>query len=164
MPNHVHLVVVPCNEDGLASLFKEAHRRYTRHINFRNQWRGHLWQERFHSFVMDERYLLATVRYIELNPVRAGLCKKPEQWKWSSIHAHLAAKDDQLVRVSPMLERVSDWDSYLTGGAEKNDLDTIRLHTRTGRPIQDDQFLSKLQMLTGNNYRRGKPGRKSRYK
>ena len=160
MPNHVHLVVVPENEDGLAALFKDAHRRYTRHINFRKHWRGHLWQERFHSFVMDENYLLATVRYTELNPVRAGLCEKPEQWKWSSVHAHLAGKDDELIRVSPLLERISNWEAYLLENATTNDFDIIRQHTKTGRPIQSDQFLSELQILTGNDYRRGKPGRK----
>ena len=78
MPNHVHLVVVPQAKDSLASLFRTVHRHYTRRINFREHWRGHLWQERFHSFVMDERHLMAAVRYIELNPVRARLCSRPE--------------------------------------------------------------------------------------
>jgi len=73
MPNHVHFVIVPEHKDGLADLFKEAHRRYTRRINFRENWRGHLWQERFHYFVMDEKHLNATVRYVELNPVSADL-------------------------------------------------------------------------------------------
>jgi len=113
---------------------------------------------------MDERYLLATVRYTELNPVRAGLCEKSEQWKWSSVHAHLARKDDQLVRVAPMLERISSWETYLTGSCATSDLDIIRQHARTGRPIQNDQFLSQLQTLTGNDYRKGKPGRQTPYK
>lgn len=73
MPNHVHLVAVPEHADGLRGAFGEAHRRYTRHINFREDRRGHLWQERFASFVTDYRHILAAVRYIELNPVRAGL-------------------------------------------------------------------------------------------
>jgi putative transposase len=75
MPNHVHLVMVPNTEDGLRATLGEAHRHYTRHINYRQGWRGHLWQERFHSFLMDEDYLLATVRYVERNPVAAGLCR-----------------------------------------------------------------------------------------
>jgi len=161
MPNHVHLVIVPEQEDGLARLFKEAHRHYTRHINFRNDWRGHLWQERFHSFVMDENYLLATVRYTELNPVRAGLCEKPEQWKWSSVHAHLSRKDDQLVSVSPMLERISNWSDYLSASITPDELDTIRRHTKTGRPVQSEPFLSRLHALTGTDYCKGKPGRKT---
>ena len=69
MPNHVHFVVVPQHKDSLSILFSDAHRRYTSRINLREGWRGHLWQERFHSCVMDEQYLLATVRYTELNPV-----------------------------------------------------------------------------------------------
>jgi putative transposase len=73
MPNHAHLVVVPSDEDGLRLGIGEAHRRYTRRINFRKGWRGHLWQGRFGSCVMDEPHLLAAVRYVETNPVRAGL-------------------------------------------------------------------------------------------
>jgi REP element-mobilizing transposase RayT len=91
MPNHVHLVMVPDQEDGLRAALGEAHRHYTRHINFRQKWRGHLWQERFHSFLMDEDYLLATVRYVERNPVAARLCESAGQWPWSSTRAHLRA-------------------------------------------------------------------------
>lgn len=160
MPNHVHLVVVPENKNSLAILFGDAHRRYTRHINFRENWRGHLWQERFHSFVMDEHYLQATVRYTELNPVRAGLCTKPEDWKWSSVHAHLDRKDDELVTVKPMLDRIPDWENYLASRHSTQELNTIRQHAKTGRPIQDDRFLSELYTITGKDYRKGKPGPK----
>jgi putative transposase len=68
MPNHVHLIVVPGTQDGLARAIGEAHRRYTRRINFREGWKGHLWQERFSSFPMDENHLLTAVRYVEMNP------------------------------------------------------------------------------------------------
>ena len=77
MPNHTHLIAVPQTEEGLRKAVGEAHRRYSRMINFREGWRGYLWQGRFSSFVMDERYLLTAVRYIELNPVEAGLLKDP---------------------------------------------------------------------------------------
>ena len=93
MPNHVHLIAVPTTTDGLARAIGEAHRRYTRRVNFREGWRGHLWQERFSSFVMDEQYLLACARYIELNPVRAGLVEKPDQWRWSSARPHVKAPE-----------------------------------------------------------------------
>src|SRR3989337_4593233 len=73
MPNHVHMIVVPETENGLRRAIGEAHRLYTRHINFREGWRGHLWQGRFASYPMEENHLLATARYVELNPVRAGL-------------------------------------------------------------------------------------------
>ena len=113
MPNPVHLIMVPSGKDGLRCAVAEAHRSYTRMINFREGWRGHLWQERFHSFVMDEHHLLAAARYVERNPVRAGLCASAEDrdWPWSSAHAHLREVDDALVQVRPLLDLVPDWRS-----------------------------------------------------
>ncbi|WP_242637638.1 transposase [Desulfobacter hydrogenophilus] len=78
MPNHIHLIAVPETKDGLNLAIGEAHRRYTRMINFREGWRGHLWQGRFASFIMGKKYLLACTQYIEYKPVRAGLAKRPE--------------------------------------------------------------------------------------
>ena len=77
MPNHVHLIAVPQSPDGLRLAIGEVHRRYTRMVNFREGWRGHLWQGRFASFVLDEPYVLTAARYVELNPVRAGLVNAP---------------------------------------------------------------------------------------
>ena len=105
MPNHVHLILVPRDEDGLRSALAQTHRRYTRKINAREGWQGHLWQERFHSFPMDEAHLLAAVRYVELNPVRAGLVKRPEQWRWSSAKAHRQGREDGVTALAPMLRR-----------------------------------------------------------
>ena len=109
MPNHTHSIAVPSSEDGLRWAIGETHRRYTRRINFREKWRGYLWQGRFASFVMDEPYLLAAARYIELNPVRARLVSKAEDWPWSSARAHLAGQDDPLVKVGPLLAMIGDW-------------------------------------------------------
>lgn len=133
MPNHVHLVMVPREEDGLRAALGEAHRRYTRHVNFRKGWRGHMWQERFHSFVMDEAYLLSTVRYVVRNPVAARLCRHPVEWAWSSAAAHLEGKDDDLVRVKPMRDRIDDWFAYLSDANHSGEQERIERHTRTGR-------------------------------
>ena len=160
MPNHVHLIMVPDREDGLRAVLGEAHRHYTRHINFRQKWRGHLWQERFHSFLMDDNYLLATVRYVERNPVAARLCDLPEQWPWSSAIAHLRGQDDALVRVKPMLDRVSDWQAYLSNEVDSRQADSIRRHTRTGRPLGTSQFVQSLEQLTGKPMAPKRPGRK----
>jgi len=160
MPNHVHFVIVPHHENSLALLFKEAHRRYTRRINFREKWRGHLWQERFHSFVMDEQHLNATVKYVELNPVAAGLCEQPQDWRWSSVHAHLDAIDDELVSVKPMLEKFPNWADYLGGFQSTEMLQKVRKHTRTGRPLGSGNFIETLESLTGRSLRPLKPGRK----
>lgn len=115
MPNHVHLIVVPETKEGLKLAIGEAHRRYTRRINFREGWRGHLWQGRFSSFILDERYLMACARYIERNPVRSGLVKKPEDWPWSSAGSHIKGVDDILVTTEPLLNLVrKSWKSFLS--------------------------------------------------
>lgn len=164
MPNHVHFVAVPGEKAGLATLFRHVHRHYSRRVNFREHWKGHLWQERFHSFVMDERYLLATVRYTELNPVQAGLCRAPEEWPWSSARAHFAGRDDPVVSVQPMLQRVLNWGDYLSQDPTQAEVDTIRRAASTGRPAGDGGFISSLELLTGRELVRKKPGPKTRVK
>lgn len=97
----MHLIAVPESEDGLRRAIGEAHWRYTRKVNFCEGWKGHLWQGRFASFLMDESYLFAAIRYVELNPVRAGLVETPDAYPWSSASAHLSGQDNSLVR-SPL--------------------------------------------------------------
>lgn len=158
MPNHIHIVAVPERKDSLAKLFRFVHQRYTRLINSRENWAGHLWQERFHSFVMDEAYLLATVRYVELNPVRARLCMQAEDWSWSSARAHLMGRDDTVVSVGPMLQRIGNWREYLTESSREVELSDVRRCSSTGRPGGDEVFLSRLEFLTGRELRKRKPG------
>jgi putative transposase len=160
MPNHVHLIAVPESEDGLRRGLGEAHRRYTRRINFREGWRGHLWQGRFASFPMDNRYLMRAARYVELNPVRAKLCRVPWRWPWSSAAAHIAGKDDALVRVRPLLERTGDWREFLSEGLEVNDAELFRRHERTGRPLGEASFLERIENVLGRIVRPNKAGRK----
>jgi putative transposase len=162
MPNHVHLVMVPSHEDGLRASLGEAHRRYTQAVNFRKQWRGHLWQERFHSFPMDEAYLLATVRYVERNPVAARLCSHPEDWPWSSAAAHLRGQNDALVDVQPMLARVDDWAAYLSDASDDGIGLCISKNSRTGRPLGDARFVHTLERITGRVLTHRPPGRKKK--
>jgi len=161
MPNHIHIVVVPEHRDSLSEFFGCAHRRYTRMVNTREGWQGHLWQERFHSFAMDEHYLYEAVKYVELNPVRAKLCHRPDLWMWSSVHAHLNGRDDELVNVKPMLKRVGDWCNYLKTGSSEQAMLNIQNHGRTGRPLGDNRFVRALERVTGRRLQRGKPGPKS---
>ncbi|MCG8694799.1 MAG: transposase [Minwuiales bacterium] len=160
MPNHVHLILVPKDPDGLRRALGEAHRRYTRRINAREGWRGHLWQERFNSFPMDEDYLIAAARYVELNPVRAGLVRRPRDWRWSSARAHLRGRDDSLVEVAPLLERIPDWTAFLAGGMAEEDIDRIRRHSRTGRPLGGKRFIQRLERRLGRALAPRKPGPK----
>jgi len=160
MPNHVHLIVVPDSEDGLRRGLGEAHRRYTRRINFREGWRGHLWQGRFASFAMDERYLLKAARYVELNPVRAKLCRAPWRWHWSSAAAHVARRDDGVVRAAPLLERVKDWREFLTAPLEAEEAELWRRHERTGRPLGEPAFLDRIEGILGRIVRPAQRGPK----
>jgi putative transposase len=160
MPNHVHLVLVPEDPSGLRTALAEAHRRYTRYVNFREGWRGYLWQGRFASFPMDERYLLACARYVELNPVRAHLVTRPRDWRWSSAAAHLDRCDDSLVRVRPLLDIVGDWAEFLDGGLNEAERETIRAGERIGRPLGTDRFVAGLEKRLKRKLARGKPGPK----
>lgn len=162
MPNHVHLVLVPETEDGLRRALGEAHRRYTRDVNRRQGWRGHLWQERFHSFPMDEGHLVAAVRYVELNPVRARLVARAADWPWSSARAHLNGQDDGLVEVAPMLERIGNWPALLAAVPGDEDLEAIRIHTRSGRPLGGDDFTAQLEAETGRQLGPRRRGRKAK--
>jgi len=137
----------------------EAHRRYTRHINFKKGWKGYLWQGRFASFPMDENYLLAACRYVELNPVRAKLIDWPGSFRWSSAKAHLEGKDDALVKVAPMLELVPDWAELLSSGDQAL-FDEVRMHERTGRPLGSDGFMAKMSSIAGRDLGKKKPGPK----
>jgi putative transposase len=149
MPNHVHLILVPAHEDGLRAALGETHRRYTRYINEREDWRGHLWQSRFASFPMDEQWLLACARYVELNPVRAKLVKRPEQWRWSSARAHLGLGADGATEVGPLLERVEDWRGWLDAGLDDSARDAIRARERTGYALGSDAFVARLSAAAG---------------
>lgn len=165
MPNHVHLILVPAHEDGLRATLGEAHRRYTRHVNQREGWRGHLWQSRFASFPMDEAWLIACARYVELNPVRAGLAERPEGWRWSSARAHLGLADDRLTDKAPLLERVGDWSGLLQGGLEADAREAIRARERTGHALGGEAFLARLAESLGRDVTprpRGRPRRAER--
>ncbi len=160
MTNHVHLIAVPATEAALGRAIGEAHRRYTRHVNFRQGWRGHLWQGRFASFAMDGRYLLAAARYIELNPVRADMVKRPEDYAWSSARAHLEGHDDGLVKAGVLPDRVGDWAAFLAAGADEGDGETLHRHERTGRPVGDLAFMENAEEALGRPLRKQKPGPK----
>ena len=160
MPNHVHLIAVPEAEEGLRRAIGEAHRRYTRYINFKKGWRGHLWQGRFFSYTMDERYLLSAARYVELNPFRARLTDRVEKYPWSSALAHIEGSDDELVKVSPLLDMVADWRDFLSEDVSAEEIKKFRHHERTGRPLGDDGFVTKIEKALSRFLKKQKPGPK----
>ena len=162
MPNHVHVIIVPSDPDGLRATFAYAHRRYTGFINARQRWTGHLWQGRFGAVAMDEAHLAAAARYVALNPVRAGLVSRAEEWEWSSVRAHLAEQDDGLVTVAPLLDRYGDFAAFLGGEEDQQATRAVRRGESTGRPAGSPAWLMALEKATGRALLPRKPGRKPR--
>ena len=160
MPNHVHLMAVPQDKEGLAKAIGETNRRSTRMVNFRENWRGYLWQGRFSSFPMEKRYAISCARYIELNPVRAKLVKRPERWQWSSAEAHIKGEKDKLIRSSKPMRDSGEWQSLLEGGMDESN--EFRKHEKTGRPLGSESFINKLENLLERKLALGKPGRKKK--
>ena len=162
MPNHVHLILTPRCEDGLRRAVGETHRRYTAFVNARARWTGHLFQSRFASVVMDEGHLLAAARYVSLNPVRARLVARAEDWPWSSVRAHITGKDDGLVAVRPLLDRVPDFAALIAVSELEEDraaFDAIRSAEGTGRPLGGRAFIQDLERRLARPLAPRKPGR-----
>ena len=163
MDNHVHFIAIPAKEDALAKTFSIAHMRYAQYFNKQKHGSGHLWQGRFYSCLLDEMYLMAAMRYVERNPVRAKLVEQPWQWPWSSAATHVGYAKAQISLQS--LSSVTDisaeaWKGFieLEDGAE--DLKAIRQYTMTGRPLGTIAFVTKLGEALGRRLRalpRGRP-------
>jgi putative transposase len=162
MPNHVHFIMVPSDADGLRGAFAEAHRRYTAVIHARKKWTGHLWQGRFSSTAMDERHLIAAARYVPMNPVRAGLVARAEDWPWSSARAHLAGQDDAVVAVAPLLERIGDFADFLETREDEAAVMAIRRSRSTGRPVGAADWIEALEAQTGRRLAPARRGPKPR--
>jgi putative transposase len=162
MPNHVHLIATPKNEAGLARAIGEAHRRYTTFINARAGRTGHLFQGRFASVVMDEDHLRTAARYVCLNPVRARLAARAEDWPWSSARAHLGDKTDPLVSPRPLAERIDDFAALFATDADDPAFAAIRAVETTGRPLGAADFVKALERRLGRPLAPRKPGRKPR--
>jgi putative transposase len=150
IPNHVHIIAVPADEDGLRRTFRYVHRHYTGYINARMRVTGHLWPGRFSSVAMDEPHLVSALRYVALNPVRARLVDRAEDWRWSSTAAHIAGKDDGFVTVAPALERVGDFATFL--GEPFDEALTyaaLRKAESVGRPVGSKDWLADMETRSG---------------
>ncbi len=163
MPNHVHLIVVPPTPDALCRAIGEAHRRYTRRVNSREGWRGHLWQGRFASFPMGSAHLLAAVRYVARTPVKARLVTSASAWPWSSAACHVSGRSDGIAEADWLSERIAGWvctwAQHLRKADEKDFAAMMHLHENTGRPLGDKRFVKKLEAMLGRPLLPGKPGR-----
>lgn len=165
MPNHVHLIAIPQKDGSLAQAIGETHRNYTRFINFREKWRGYLWQGRFSSYVLDERYLLATTRYILLNPVKAKIANKPWDYKWSSTRHHMGTTTNSSLAKDKLLkELIGNWKDFLGITTNNDDIKLFQLHERTGRPLGDNTFIEKLESILKIKLKKKRAGRPKKRK
>jgi putative transposase len=161
MPNHVHLVLVPSDTDGLRRALAAVHRRYAGIIHARRRRTGHFWQGRFGAVAMDEDHLAAAMRYVSLNPVRARLVARAQDWRWSSTRAHLTGKDDGITARAPIRERFPDF-ADLIASADAEAFTRLRAAESIGRPLGDERFLAKIERATKRSLKPGKRGPKPR--
>ena len=151
MSNHVHLIAVPHTPEALAQSLKQAHGRYASYWNARQSSSGHVWQGRFYSCPLDDAHLWAALRYVELNPMRAGMVEMAQEWRWSSAAAHCG-----LVSPDPMLEMerwrkrwtVSEWSQFLADRERVTEVNALRQFTHTGRPLGGAEFMAVLEQTT----------------
>jgi putative transposase len=133
LPNHVHLIVAPGDGKALSRALGEAHRQFAGRVHRREGWCGHLWQQRFYSCPLDERHLVNAVRYVLLNPVRAGLVGSVRDWPHSSYRAHTGVGERGLLDLEPLARRIPDWEEFLRIPADEEETVNLRVATRRGR-------------------------------
>lgn len=165
MSNHVHLVAVPATANALCGALKPVHLRYTQHVNWSQKVSGRLWQGRFFSCALDDAHFLRAVRYVERNPVRAGLVAHAEDYAWSSAAAHCGLRTDPLVSEAPeFASQIGDWKAWLREPDDEVMNEALRHNTRTGRPLGGEHFLNLLENVLGHTVRPRKAGRPPKIK
>jgi putative transposase len=163
MPNHVHLVLVPALKSSLHLSLRCLHLRYAQRVNRAHEWKGHLWQGRYFASVLDESYFWAAMRYVELNPVRAGMVELAENYPWSSARAHCGLRTDPVLSSSPdwqrKIARIIDWSSWLAEGCGRSELETLRQNAPKGLPCGSTSFVDALEASSNKRLRLRAKGR-----
>jgi putative transposase len=163
MSNHTHLIVLPETETALSATLRDTHGAYASTFNKKYGLSGHLWQARFYSCLLDDDHLVHAVRYVECNPVRAGLVDRAEDYPWSSALPHtLGIKDRYLDEGLPLLEWIENWSGWLAQADNENAFQSIRVATSTGRVCGSDEFIRRIEAGTGRCLRPRKRGPKFR--
>ncbi len=153
MSNHVHFIVIPKDDGSIARTFNTAHMRYSQYRNKKINATGHLWQGRFFSCVMDDKHLLVAARYIERNPVRAHIVKKPCEYIWSSAKDHSGDAQTSIIDTHELFNYVEitpdDWEGFIDTPDYVEEVTLIRKHTMTGRPLGNESFIKRLEKQFG---------------
>ena len=161
MTNHVHIIGIPEHQDSIAKTLGDCHGTYATKFNKKYHKSGHLWQLRPYSSVLDEAHAWAAVRYVERNPVRAGMVVRAEDYRWSSAPAHCGRASDPLLTAAwPDTSSVPDWSAWLSITPEPSHELRIRARTHTGRPCGSEEFIRQIEGITGRPLAPGKPGPK----
>jgi len=148
MTNHIHLVLRPATEDGLQRVLKPLHMRYAQRINKAKGWKGHLWQGRFFSSALDDTYTWSCIRYVERNPVSAGMVERAEEYIWSSAAARCGLAENKILAPWSSLEvdvAQNEWSDWLTIPESLEVMKTLGRHTEKGLPCGSDVFIEKLE-------------------
>jgi putative transposase len=166
MPNHIHLVAVPERDESLALVLCPLQSQHAQRVNQIRRLDGHLWHSRYYSCALDDHHTWAAIRYVELNPVRAGLAERPEEFEWSSARAHCGLRDDILLwdGFPGRADAPDDWSEWLAQGPAEgltnDEAAALRLCTGKGLPCGGRAFVAKLEGLCGRELtlrRRGRP-------
>ena len=164
MPNHVHLILNPADPDGLRRALAKVHRQYAGRVHARQKKTGHFWQGRFGAVAMDEAHLAAALRYVALNPVRARLVERAQDWCWSSARAHLNAREDGVTLIRPALDRFPRFAELLADAERDALVAPLRRSETIGRPLGDECFITRLELALKRNLRPLRRGPKPKSK
>jgi putative transposase len=169
MTNHVHLLLTPNRPAAVSSTMQDVGRRYVQHVNFRYGRSGTLWEGRFKASLVDtEKYFLACCRYIELNPVRAGMVEAPEDYPWSSYRYYafgnenerLSEHEEYRALGTTALARQSAYRGLFDNGIDASDLQEIRESVNSGWPLGGQRFKDEIEAAlerVARPPRRGRP-------
>lgn len=163
MTNHVHFILIPKTEDGLARLFNTAHMRYAQYINMKRKTQGHLWQGRFYSCLMDDAHVYRGIRYVERNPVRAKMVRQAWNYVWSSAKTHVGKETGIIPLAKSLSMSGAEWEEYVSDPDDEM-VKWLRQMTQRGLAIGEERFLNKMEARLGCSLRPRKAGRPKKHK
>jgi putative transposase len=150
MPNHVHIIGIPATTESLSKTFQQTHQLYSQYMNIKKTTKGHLWQGRFYSCILDDKHLIMATKYVERNPVKGGLVTEPWTWKWSSASVHINNKHNHIILLSDIFSLINmthdQWRQFISYAEANEEINQIRSHTLTGRPLGSGEFIKKLEI------------------
>jgi putative transposase len=168
MTNHVHLLLTPSHPAGASLLMKGLGQRYVQYVNRTYQRTGTLWEGRFRScLVQEDSYVLACYRYIEMNPVRAGMVEHPAEYRWTSYRTNAQGEESRLITPHAQynalgeagLPRTASYRALFKGQLDPGLVDQIRSSTNGNYVLGGSRFELEVEGVLGRRVRRGKPGR-----